>query len=211
MPGWNEHVQEAKETAMFWHTLWKDNSSPRAGPLADVRRLTRAKYHQAIRLVKKDRDKCVANKLASALSTGKTKEFWGEVSKVRSKQTNLPCVVDGNSNPVYIANTFADNYNRLYNNVSYNMSDKEQLLHEMDCLIVSKCFDEKCSCRNCYAGSHTITSTDVKKAIKHLNSGKRDGNDGPSTDHLINSSNKLVLHISMMLSTSTMKPGRCWQ
>ena len=33
---------------MFWHTLWKDNGSPRNGILADVHRETRVKCHYMI-------------------------------------------------------------------------------------------------------------------------------------------------------------------
>lgn len=60
MPGWSEHVKGYKRSAMFWHGLWKCNGSPQQGWLADIRRLTRKKYHDAINKVKRENDKIVS-------------------------------------------------------------------------------------------------------------------------------------------------------
>ncbi len=52
MPGWNDHVEEKRQRAIFWHNLWKENNSPREGILADIRRNTRAEYHLALRHIR---------------------------------------------------------------------------------------------------------------------------------------------------------------
>ena len=48
IPGWNEHVIPLKEQAIFWHNMWQDNGRPRYGHIADIRRSTRAQYHNII-------------------------------------------------------------------------------------------------------------------------------------------------------------------
>jgi endonuclease/exonuclease/phosphatase family metal-dependent hydrolase len=65
--GWNEHVEGFKQQALFWHNVWKDNNSPRTGLIADIRKRTRAKYHYAIRFVRKNKETCAANNMANAL------------------------------------------------------------------------------------------------------------------------------------------------
>ena len=51
--GWTEVVQIHKEIALFWRSIWLCNNSPRQGVVADVMRNAIAKYHYAIRQVKK--------------------------------------------------------------------------------------------------------------------------------------------------------------
>ena len=43
--GWNMQVEESKKTSLFWHDIWRINSSPRQGTIVDIMRCTRAKYH----------------------------------------------------------------------------------------------------------------------------------------------------------------------
>ena len=52
IPGWNENVQHSKEIALFRRSIWLNNNSPRQGVVADIMRITRAKYHYCIREVK---------------------------------------------------------------------------------------------------------------------------------------------------------------
>ena len=52
-------MDEHKQRAFFWHGLWRENGSPRHGPLAEVRKLTRAKFHYAVSMIKKSRDSVV--------------------------------------------------------------------------------------------------------------------------------------------------------
>ena len=49
---------------MFWHVLWKENGCPRTGWIATLRNKSRARYHYALRYVKKSKDKIIVDKLA---------------------------------------------------------------------------------------------------------------------------------------------------
>jgi len=54
IPGWTEFVGPYREKAMFWHKLWKENSCPRSGYISNIRRLTRAQYHNVLKKVQRN-------------------------------------------------------------------------------------------------------------------------------------------------------------
>jgi hypothetical protein len=65
-PGWNEFVKQYRDTALFWHSIWKSCDSPTVGNIACIRRRTRAEYHSAIKQVKNNEKTVSANRLAEA-------------------------------------------------------------------------------------------------------------------------------------------------
>ena len=67
--GWNDYVREHKDMALYWHQLWLDNGRPPQGEIALNRRRTRAKYHYAIKFVKKEEIRIRSNKMAEAITT----------------------------------------------------------------------------------------------------------------------------------------------
>ena len=42
-PGWNDNIKYLRDDALSWHYLWKFNSRPRTGYIAEMRRLSRAR------------------------------------------------------------------------------------------------------------------------------------------------------------------------
>ena len=59
-PGWNDSVKEIKNEVLSWHVLWKNNSCPTEGYLAVQHRISRARYHRAIRrMLSETQTKCV--------------------------------------------------------------------------------------------------------------------------------------------------------
>jgi len=62
LAGWNDHVKPFKDQSIFWHRLWIDNGKPRSGIIADIRRRTRSKYKQAVKLVKRNQSNFRAEK-----------------------------------------------------------------------------------------------------------------------------------------------------
>ena len=50
-------MKEFKNEALTWHVLWKSNSFPRDGYFAEQRRITRARYHRAIRHIERNANK----------------------------------------------------------------------------------------------------------------------------------------------------------
>ena len=52
-PGWNYNIKFLRDDALSWHYLWKINSRPRTGYIAEMRRLSRPRYHRAVRHLKR--------------------------------------------------------------------------------------------------------------------------------------------------------------
>jgi len=149
------------ETSLFWHNLWTDCGRPHQGLVADIMRKTRARYHRAMRYVKKNKDDIVNKRIAEALSENRSRDFWGEIKRIRQKTAASGSSVDGFSNSSGIADLFADKFHELYTNVDY---DKDELL--------DICNDLNVSLHDVDSNPVlSVTPTDVLCAIRSLNLG----------------------------------------
>ena len=118
-------VAPLRDQSLFWHNLWTDCGRPHQGLVADIMRKTRARYHRAVRYVKKNKDDIVNKRIAEALSENRSRDFWGEIKRIRQKTAASSGSVDGFSNSSDIADSFADKFHELYTTVDY---DKDELL-----------------------------------------------------------------------------------
>ena len=78
-----EHVQPLKEKSLFWHRLWIDRGRPRSGTVAECMRRSRAAYHYAIRMVRKNEERIVSERIATTMLSS-DRNFWEEVKRIRS-------------------------------------------------------------------------------------------------------------------------------
>ena len=62
--GWNYNIKYLRDDALSWHYFWKINSRPRTRYIAEMRRLSRARYHRAVRHLK--RAETIINNLKNA-------------------------------------------------------------------------------------------------------------------------------------------------
>ena len=200
IPGWNETVEPYKQDAIFWHKLWKDNGSPCNGVLSDIRRRTRLKYHQAVKLAKKNKNQFTANKLANNILNSNKSNFWQEVNKIKGTKSAISDNIDGVTGKEHIAELFANKFKNLYNSVSYNKYDMSCLQSKVDEQITAHC----CS-GTCY-NNHVFSCIDVKDSISHLKKGKGDGHSENSSEHFIYGTNKLHVYLSLLM-TSMFKHG----
>ena len=96
VPGWNDHVQQHKNSAVFWNKLWNDAGCPSSGILFDLRQHTKRQYKYSIRKVKRQREHFIRRKTASALSRKNKTLFWREVKKIKrsssTRNTQRPLV-----------------------------------------------------------------------------------------------------------------------
>ena len=69
--GWNEFVREHRDNAMYWHQYWLDQGRPPDGNIALNRRLSRARYHCAVRFVNKEKHNIRSSRMAEAISKTK--------------------------------------------------------------------------------------------------------------------------------------------
>ena len=200
-PGWNVFVQPYKESAIFWHALWKSSGSPREGQLADIRRRSRAKYRYAVRYIKRYEDKCRAERLADALRHSNPRDAWRQVRKVSARKCTIPASVDGVEGEREIGEVFARKMSGVFNSVSYDDDEMSELQHDIERDVVNKCSGSNA----CYH-THGMTYDDVKNALKNLKAGKRDGTSDFSSDYLLNGPESLSAHLSFLF-TAILKHG----
>ena len=200
VPGWSEFVKEHKDKAIFWHAIWRSSGSPREGTVADIRRRTRAKFHYALRYVKRYEDVLRANKLADALQEDRSRDFWKEVKKSMSSKTVVPNNIDTACGDEEIGNLFADKAKCLYNSVSYS---KLNMKHILDC--IDDDVNKQCASDNCYH-KHVFTPNDIFDAISCVKKGKSDGTGDLSSDYLIHGSHSLRVHLGLLF-TSILRHG----
>ena len=191
--GWNEHAAPYKEAACFWHGIWVANGKPRDGWVSEIRNRTRRDYKRVTRWLSRNQDKMRAGKMADACSRNASRDFWAEVRNATRKKSSYPSMVDDVVGEKEICDHFRSKYDDLYNSVSYDGNEMENLLSEVNV---------KCSsvCRNslCY-DNHNVSVHDVECAVK-LKVSKADSNDSLSSDNFIFACKELYIHISMLLT-----------
>ena len=81
----------------------------------------------------------------------------------------------------------------VYNSVSYSHENMSALLQKFENII-----DEECkSCDH----KHNVTVLDVTKSISTVKTYKYDGFEGHYTDHMINGSDMLLVHLSCLFTS----------
>ncbi len=95
--------------------------------------------------------------------------------------------LDNASNDADIANLFGKKYDELYNSVSYNKSDMENL---SECVKASINVNDK----------YTI-SVHVTNAVLHMKKDKTDGHEGLCSDNIINAPHSLFIILTLIYNT----------
>ena len=78
---------------MFWHKIWSDCGKPRTGTVADIMQKTRANYHHAIKLINKQKDDIIADKMAKGLLQERNVNFWKEFRKKKCNKIKLKILI----------------------------------------------------------------------------------------------------------------------
>ena len=130
--GWYLYVQEFEEKALLRHFIWKSNGYPREGLIANIRRTTRAEYHKAVKFIHRKRESIVANNMANDLIANKSCDFWSAIKKIKKGKAVLPNCVDSCNDEQNISDLFASKYDQLYNCVSYNDEQLQNVATVLD-------------------------------------------------------------------------------
>ncbi len=65
-----------------------------------MRRITRPRYHHAVKIIKCDSDTIRMQKMAEALVSNKTRDLFSEASKIKGHNNILPTSVDDASTDI---------------------------------------------------------------------------------------------------------------
>ena len=171
-PDWKEEVDPTKDTAQFWHAVWKSAGKPMNCNLHEIMKRTRNAYHLIIRKKKRLLERMRRNDMLQNCLDNDGGIFEAIKQQRRCKQT-CASTIDGHKED--IADYLASKYESLYNSVD----DKENLGHlEGD---IGRLIDEKS------LKFVDLIRTDVVKLVTQtkLKPGKTDPNSKITSDFLI--------------------------
>ena len=190
IPYWNDEVESIRETAMFWHWLWVDNDRPRHGHVAAIMRKTRASYHYAVRQIKRRERELRKRKMAESVSTNKQRDIWVETKKMLSGKKPSINSVDGACNSEAISEVFASKYESLFQGTPTEPLELNSLYRTIKSGVTA---DKR--------SDSSITVNDVLDALKDIKLGKHDGKYSLTSDHVVNSSNRFLVILSILMSS----------
>jgi hypothetical protein len=188
IPGWNDNVRHLYDEAMSWHHVWKAQGRPHDGTVASMRRLTRARYHKAVRTVKRQSQSIRMSKMGECISNNNSRDLWKEVKRIKGRNSVLPNNIDDVSGDDDISEHFAFKYNELYNSVPYDYNEMQSI----NDIVAEKV-------KNTDA-LYNVNVDDVIKAISKLKHGKGDGAEGLYSDHFIHAPHILYVYITMVFN-----------
>ena len=88
---------------------------PRQGPDLIYKKLTHARYKQAVRFVGKHEQTMRADSMAGKLLSNNANGFWKEVKNINRSKAVLPCNMDGVSGADNITELWRQHYAALFN------------------------------------------------------------------------------------------------
>ncbi len=189
VPGWSQEVEHLKKEALYWHKIWRSMGQPHQGDFMEMRRITRAQYHRAVRHTMNHGDKIRTTKMAEAISENRTRNLWSEVHRIKGRNKFSPSSIDGIVGDEEISQLFSDKYDHLYNSVPYDQDEMNKIKEEINVQIMDN-------------SVYTICYDDVLKGVQHLKLGKSDGEEGLNSDHIINGPK--ILHVLLCLIFNSM-------
>ena len=187
VPFWTEKVKPLRDKAIFWHKIWRDCGRPKTGWVASIRRSTRSKYHNSIKLLKREENDLRKKRMAEHISVNNDRDLWHELKKLKPSNKILSGVVDGKSKNCEIADVFKEKYETLFSSVITSKEDQTTINSEIYARVQNEKF-------------LYFTFDDINKAISQLNKGKSDGNLGFTSDHIINASQKCKMFVTNLFN-----------
>ena len=193
VPGWNDYIKLTREKAILWHTIWIQNDRPQFGIIFDIRQSTRRAYHCALRKIKNDETALRYKNMSIDAMNKNNAAFWREVRSVKGNSRMIANNVDGAQNGD-VAELFAEQYNTLYNSVSYDDEDMKNLRNDID-MTIAGAYGANQSHETLY-----VTAHDVYCCIEKMSLGKSDSDRALYSDHLINGSARLFEMLATLFS-----------
>ena len=195
LPGWNEHVETKRRSAIFWNNIWPNNGSPHSGVVAEIRRRTRLKYHYAVRYIKNNQDTITNQYMADAKLNNKARSFWTEVKKKLNGHNSKIFSVDSSTEKNGICNIFYGKYKSLYSSVPYNNKEMYRLQTDIESNV-----DLHCTSGLCY-NNHSINLEDVYGAVKKLKVNKGDGIHQSFSNNIINAPHISYVYLALLFNS----------
>ena len=196
VPGWNEHVKEHATNARYWNEIWILKGKPRDGDVARNRRITKLRYHYAVRYVMRENVRLKNKQMAEAISENNERKLWDEVRKMNKSNDELPSMMDDQTGVVEISKIFTDKYDNLFNSVSYDNNDMKKLYREIETCIANECPNNQVQ----LIPRQSISVKELKDAVMNLKLGKKEEN-GLYSNHFKYGSERLFILITLLFNS----------
>ncbi len=178
LPFWNEIAEPYKKKSLFWHWIWVDCGKPRDGNVARIMRSARSKYHVVVKELKKNENNLRKERMGEAISSYNQRNLWDEVQRVLPSGKLSATEIDRASEPLGIAEVFAEELVGIRKQLSENIIHKESL--------------NECN----------ISVNDIEFAIKKTSSKRKgNGDKGFYSDHIIMSTHRFKVLLSLLINT----------
>ena len=162
VPGWNDHVKDLHSHARGIFLLWRENGSPRNGPLAFMMRRSRAHFKLALRYCRRHEAQLRADALSNKLEEHDFVNFWKNINSLTPRSTSTTQKVGDAVGREAICEHWVSHFDPIYNCV-IDRESKERVNN----LLSGRAPAEL-----------RVSSAEVKEAIKHLAGNKAQGCDG---------------------------------
>ncbi len=184
IPGWNDQVEQLRRDSLMWHHHWKESGQPHSGQIAEMRRMSRARYHHAVRKVIKNENLIRSEKMAEAIVDNRSRDLMREARKIKGNNNLKPGNIDGATGDEDISTLFKEKYSNLYNSVPFDRNEMKNICNEINDRIT----DEN--------SVYTLSVSDIINAVERLKLGKNDGEEGLNSDHVINGPHLLYVMLT---------------
>ena len=163
IPGWNDFVRDYYTTSREAFKTWKENGSPRFGPMACLMRRSRAEFKYVLRQCRLQEDELRAMALSNKLQDNDFIPFWRDVQSLRgSDRLNLPKRIDD----AIGSEAIADLWKNKFSNVLSCLDDQASM-NEYFAKIVGRII----------APVLGVTMSEIKNIVKSLANNKAVGLD----------------------------------
>jgi PHP family Zn ribbon phosphoesterase len=147
-----------------------------------MRRSTRADYHRAVKMVKRNENMLRSEKMAINIHDNNRK-FWSEVKRFTGKGVQMPYTVDGAVGNKEIASVFANRFKSIFNAVSSDNNALYDTQQKLNNLAFSQNLDQ--------IELSMMVKTDLPTILKRFKSGKSDGVANLFSDHILHGTDML--------------------
>jgi exonuclease III len=187
-PYWKTEVKPYKDESLWWHNFWRQCGEPKQGVVYENKTEAKKQYMYAVRRHKRKEDQMRKERMAEAISSNATRDFYKEIKKLKPKRTCAPSI-DGLVSNSDITEHLAEKYKTLYNSVP---SDSAKLTEIRGNIMKD--------CGNFSEGDRVVCCQDIDKALSQLKADKSDGSTRLMSTHLLISSELYKKYLARLIT-----------